>query len=77
MTLFRDDHELARARAVKMPFGKHAGATLGHVADADPLYLDWLVGQDIRSPKLRGAIEIVHASESERIEQALEDKEHR
>jgi hypothetical protein len=42
--------------ALKMPFGKHIGRTLGWIVEHDLLYLDWLVDQEIRSPQLRAAV---------------------
>ena len=41
---------------VIMSFGKYGGQTLGWIADHDLLYLDWLVGAQIRSDKLRQAV---------------------
>lgn len=54
-----------------MPFGKYRGKTLGEIADADILYLDWLNGQEIKSPALLKAIAQICADRSHEIDRAM------
>lgn len=58
-----------------MPFGKHKGKTLGWIADHDILYLDWLVGQEIQSTRVRLAVYEICRDRASEIEAALEEKE--
>ena len=39
-----------------MPFGAYEGWTLGRIAEADLLYIDWLNGLNLRNRKLTLAI---------------------
>ena len=50
---------LQQAEAVVMPFGKYKGRNLGEIAKIDLLYLDWLVGKDIRSDRLALALTVI------------------
>jgi uncharacterized protein (DUF3820 family) len=45
-----------QAEQTPMPFGKYKGQTLGAIADADVLYLDWLNGLDNLKPPLLMAV---------------------
>ena len=38
-------------------FGKYKGKTISEIAQKDPSYLQWLVKQDIKSARLKSAIE--------------------
>lgn len=38
-------------------FGKYKGRTISEIAQKDPSYLQWLVKQDIKSARLKAAIE--------------------
>lgn len=53
---------LKAAAAVRMPFGKHRGVTLGWIGGNDPEYLGWLVSGEIMitTPGLKEAAERVH-----------------
>ena len=61
------------AEAVVMPFGKYKGATLGEIADADVLYLDWLVGRDIRGSTLREAVAAICQDRAAEIKRLVDD----
>lgn len=56
-------------------FGKYKGRTLGEIADADVLYLDWLRDQQIRDPRLRAAINDLCDRRSHEIETLLADRD--
>jgi hypothetical protein len=61
-----DDETIQRARArsaaipepVLMPFGRHKGEP---VSELPGDYVCWLMTAEIRSPRLRAAIELAHA----------------
>lgn len=57
-----DEYDLAHARKVQMRFGKHAGMSLGWIADNDPQYMRWLSGAKLQLPCLRNAVPIVVAA---------------
>lgn len=48
------------AKAVVVPFGKFAGKTIDQIGEADAglLWLDWLRGQQVKSPLLRQALDV-------------------
>jgi len=66
---------LEEAEAVRLPFGKHRGRTLGEIAAADVLYLDWLIGRDIRSDRLALALAMVCEDRHREIADRLEARE--
>lgn len=45
------------ALSFKLPFGKYNGQTIKRVLQLDEDYIFWLIGQEIRSEKLREALE--------------------
>jgi len=61
------------AEDMTMPFGKHQGKTLGDILAEDASYLDWLSGADIRSPRLKQAIEEMCEKYAAEIERAIGD----
>lgn len=54
------------AKNVVVPFGKFCGQTIDKIAETDEglLWLDWLHGQEIRSPRLREAVTIYMADKT-------------
>jgi len=58
---------------VVIPFGKHKGETLRDVLRDDPTYLDWLAGEDIRSPALAAAVKEMCDKYASEIERAIGD----
>lgn len=58
---------------VVMPFGKHSGKTLGDIVADDPSYLDWLRDADIRSNRLRQAVDAMCEKYAAEIDRALGD----
>ncbi len=73
------DVEVAKASAVRVPFGKYVGKTLGDlvkIGDEGLRYIDWLIGlDDIRRNDLRWAIGVMHAKYSDEIDRAIEESE--
>lgn len=65
---------LAQAEAVVIQFGKHKGKRLGDIADADLLYLDYLNGLDLRSPRLLEAVATICAARAREIEETVFDE---
>jgi uncharacterized protein (DUF3820 family) len=56
-----------------MPFGKHSGKTLGDILAEDPGYLDWLRDAEIRSNRLRQAVDEMCEKYAAEIERAVGD----
>jgi len=57
----------------RMPFGKHSGKTLGDILAADPSYLDWLRDAEIRSDRLREAVDAMCEKYGAEIDRAIGD----
>lgn len=47
-----------KSEDVIVSFGKYRGKTLGEIAAADMLYLDWLNGRDLRPPLLEAVADL-------------------
>ena len=62
-----------RSEEVVIPFGKYRGKSLGEIADADLLYLDWLNGLDNLKPRLMKAVADLCARRAREIDSMLED----
>jgi uncharacterized protein (DUF3820 family) len=56
-----------------MPFGKHQGKTLGDILAEDPSYLDWLRDAEIRSERLRQAVDAMCEKYAAEIDRAIGD----
>ncbi len=69
------DKELQNARRKTMPFGKYSGQPLGWIEENDLLYLDWLIGQEIRAEWLRTALTAICKENASEIERLMENKE--
>ena len=64
------------ASEIRMPFGKYRNCTLGDIADADLLYLDWLNDpeRNIRDNRLKLAIAQICAERAQEIDALLDQR---
>jgi len=67
----------SRPENVIMPFGKYKGKQLGQILADDPLYLDWLVGAEIRSERLAFAVAEMCKKYEPEIERAMGGQDRR
>ena len=56
----RERDAFEKAKEVVVPFGKYKGQTIDKIATEDRglRWLDWLHGQEIKSPRLREALDV-------------------
>ena len=68
--------DIERARAIVVPFARHAGKTLGYVLDNDPRHLIWLESV-AKKPELRWGVSTLwkYYAESIRRAQAETDRD--
>lgn len=59
-----------------MPFGKYKGKTIQWIADNDVLYLDWMMGIDLRG-RLFHAVYDLHTKYEEEIAKKIDEKDPR
>jgi len=64
---------IADALAFEMPFGKHKGSTLRHIAETECLYLDWLLGIDLHG-ELHEAVRLVADEYADEIDVKLMER---